>query len=94
LATPRDTPRELRQAELSNRCFVARGQDPATTTVVGLATEQYTPEGFSFDLVHTYKPEWTPKDQEMMERMQSDLGYFKNPRVTTTGEDEYPASTE
>jgi len=94
LATPRDTPRELRQAELSNRCFVARGQDPAATTVVGLATEQYTPEGFSFDLVHTYKPEWTPKDQEMMERMQSDLGYFKNPRVTTIGEDEYPASTK
>jgi hypothetical protein len=90
LALPRDTKRELRQAELSNRCFVARGQNQEATTVVGLATEQYSPQGFSFDLVHMYKPHWTPQDQEIMEGMQRDLGYFANPRVSTTGEDEYP----
>jgi hypothetical protein len=89
LAMPRDTPREMRQAELSNRCFVARGQDPEATTVVGLATEQYTLEWFSFDLVHMYKRDWSP-----MEGMQRDLGYFVNPRITKTGEDEYPAATK
>jgi hypothetical protein len=79
-------------AELGNRCFVARGQTPTATTVIGLATEQYTPakKGFSFDLVHTYKPNWTTQDQEVMEQMQRELGYFVKPRVTQDAEDEYP----
>ena len=59
--------------------------------VIGLATEQYTKGlGFSFDLVNLYKPEWTPKDQELMERMQHDLGYFVNPVQTKNSIDEYP----
>jgi hypothetical protein len=90
LATPHGFPRETRQAELSNRCFVARGLTGATM-VIGLATEQYTKGlGFSFDLVNLYKPEWTPKDQELMERMQHDLGYFVNPVQTKNSIDEYP----
>jgi len=77
LATPHGFPRDVRQAELGNRCFVARGQALEATTVVGLATEQYTEgKGFSLDLVHLYKPDWTTKDQEAMEAMQRDLGYF------------------
>ena len=92
LATPHGYPRETRTAELSNRCFVARGLSPDAQVIVGLATEQYTPgKGFSLDLVHMYKPEWTEKDPEIMEGMQRDLGYFVKPRVTQTSEDEYPA---
>ena len=92
LATPHGYPRETRTAELSNRCFVARGLSPDAHVIVGLGTEQYTPgKGFSLDLIHLYKPEWTEKDQEVMEAMQRDLGYFVQPRVTQTSEDEYPS---
>jgi hypothetical protein len=93
LATPHGFPRDVRQAELANRCFVVRGLNPQATTVVGIATEQYTPsrKGFSFDLVHTFKPSWTPEDQAMMENMQRDLGYFVKPRLSQSSEDEYPA---
>lgn len=94
LATPHDFPRTVRQAELGNRCFVVRGLKPQATTVVGIATEQYTPgkKGFSFDLVHTFKPNWTPQDQTMMENIQRDLGYFVKPRLSQSSEDEYPGA--
>ena len=61
--------------------------------VIGLATEQYTPgkKGFFFDLIQLYKPDWTDKDQELMDKMQAELGYFVDPRLTKTEEDEYPA---
>ena len=92
LATPHGYPRETRTAELSNRCFVARGLSPDAQLIVGVATEQYAPgQGISLDLVHMYKPEWTGKDQEIMEGMQRDLGYFVKPRVTQSSEDEYPS---
>jgi hypothetical protein len=91
LATPHGFPRDVRQAELGNRCFVVRGLNPEATTIVGLATEQYTPgKGFSFDLVHMFKPIWTPEDQAVMEKMQSELGYFVRPKLSQTSEDEYP----
>ncbi|HEU5412363.1 MAG TPA: NERD domain-containing protein [Candidatus Angelobacter sp.] len=94
LATPHGYPRETRTAELSNRCLVARGLSPNAQVVVGLATEQYTPgKGFSLDLVHMYKPEWTGKDREIIKGMQHDFGYFVKPRLTQTSEDEYPAQT-
>ena len=94
LARPHGYPRETRTAELSNRCFVARGLSPDATVVVGLATEQYTAgKGFSLDLVHMYKPEWGEKDQEVMDGMQRDLGYFVKPHLTQTSEDEYPSQS-
>jgi hypothetical protein len=93
LAAPHGFARDVRAAELSNRCFVALGQNREVTTAIGVATEQYTPGmGFSLDLCHMYKPEWTQADQEVMEGMQRDLGYFVNPRKTTAGEDEYPSN--
>ena len=93
LATPHGYPRDVRQVELGNRCFVVRGLNPQATTVVGIATEQYTAgKGLSFDLVHTFKPVWTPEDQAVMEEMQSTHGYFVTPRVSQTSEDEYPRS--
>jgi hypothetical protein len=91
LARPHDYPRQVRQAELANRCFIARGQSAAGTVVIGLATEQYMPgKGSSFDLVHLYQPNWTEYDQKLMEKMQHDLGYFVSPRITKDAVDEYP----
>jgi len=92
LATPHGFARNVRAAELGNRCFVALGQNRQATVAIGVATEQYTPGmGYSLDLCHTYKPVWTQADQEAMEGMQRDLGYFVNPRKTRTREDEYPS---
>jgi hypothetical protein len=91
LATPHGTPRNFRVAELSNRCFVARGLRKDTKTVVGIATEQYEKgKGFSLDLVHLHIPTWTAEAQARMEAMQKELGYFVAPRKTLTHEDEYP----
>lgn len=96
LATPLDFPRSSRQAELGNRCFVARGQNPEATTVIGLATEQNAPDngGFSFDLVHTHKTTWTEQDQTLMNQLQQEFGYFVRPRQTRDSEDEYPLENE
>lgn len=77
--------------DLGNRCFVARGLHPESTYVIGLATERYDRgKGFSLDLYNLFKPPWSAEDQRQMEKMQNELGYFNNPRVTKDSEDEYP----
>jgi hypothetical protein len=95
LATPQSYPRKIRVAELGNRCFVARGQAPNATRVVGLATERYNPasSGRSFDLVHLHKPNWTTRDQQRMDEIQRELGYFVSPRITHDHMDEYPVES-
>ncbi len=78
-------------AELGNRCFVARGLNPESTHVVGIATERYEKgKGFSLDMCNLFKPTWSSKDQRHMEAMQKDLGYFASPKVTRDPVDEYP----
>jgi hypothetical protein len=94
LAAPRGFDRRTRQAELGNRCFVARGLHHSATTVVGIATERYSPDGSSLDLCQMRLPNWTTKHQQVMEAMQADLGYFVNPRRSVSHEDEYPQSTD
>jgi hypothetical protein len=91
LACPRDTERRRRRAELLGRMFIARGMHTDTTTVVGLATEEYEHGGgSSLDSALYYKTEWTDADQAMMEKMQHDTGAFQNPRLTQARFDEYP----
>lgn len=91
LALPHGTPRNLRVAELGNRCFVARGLNPESTRVVGIATERYEKgKGFSLDLCDTLRPKWSEHDQKLMEAMQDEFGYFRKPKITNVAEDEYP----
>ncbi len=92
LAGARDEDRDARRKELSLRCFVARGlADFGVDTAVGLATERYVPNtGFSMDAVMLNKAKWTQADQEALERIQRDLGYFKNPRSKRVTGDEFP----
>ncbi|MSO19724.1 MAG: hypothetical protein EXQ56_04560 [Acidobacteria bacterium] len=91
-AAPRSYERHFRQAELGNRCFVARGLHPSATKVIGIATEQYSPQGYSLDLCQLRLPTWTAEQQATMEAMQADLGYFVSPRKSVAHEDEYPES--
>jgi hypothetical protein len=93
LALPHGTPRSLRVAELGNRCFVARGLNPESKRVIGIATECYEKgKGFSLDLCDTFRPKWSEQDQKLMEEMQNELGYFRRPKISKVGEDEYPNS--
>ena len=89
-AAPRGYDRKLRQAELGNRCSVARGLHASSTTVVGIATERCDRPGHSLDLCQLFLPKWTPEHQAKMVEMQVELGYFVNPRKTESHEDEYP----
>ncbi|MCX5727110.1 MAG: NERD domain-containing protein [Candidatus Saganbacteria bacterium] len=67
LVKPHGYSRDARRAELSNRCFVARGLNPDCTTVVGIATEKpQRGKGFSIDVAHLYIPEWTPENQTIL----------------------------
>lgn len=93
LALPHGTDRRERAEELQLRCFVARGLNQDSNTVVGIATEIYKPNaGFSLDLVFLHKADWTKEDQEKLEQIRSRLGYFVKPRVTEVHEDEYPSN--
>ena len=83
--------RELRRKELAMRCFVARGRHKESRIVVGIATEEYKKgAGHSYDLVYLEKPKWTEKDQKMMLKLQKELEYFKHPKITKKGVDEFP----
>jgi hypothetical protein len=93
LASPHGTPRDVRNYELGNRCFVARGLNQECSHVVGIATERYEKgKGFSFDLCNLFKPNWSAADQRLMGQMQKDLGYFARPKMTRNSEDEYPGT--
>jgi hypothetical protein len=94
LAMPHGEDRKFRVAELGCRCFIARGQNQKSTTVVGLATEQYVKgKGFSFDMLYLYKPQWTDEDEKHLVGMQNDLKFFTAPQYSSAHEDEYPAGT-
>lgn len=91
LACPHGTEREHRKRELVLRCFVARGRYQDRETVVGIATEQHDRcKGSSLDLAYLRIPDWNQERQQMMEKIQAELGYFHKPIVTALSEPEYP----
>jgi hypothetical protein len=94
LAVPREERRQFRVQELGLRCFVARGLNKDCKTVVGIATERYEPnKGFSLDLIYLHKELWITEDQNHLEEIQKELGYFKSPLQKSVHEDEYPIET-
>jgi len=90
LATRPDHERKARIAELEARCFVARGLRPEAKTVVGLGTEEYGSEGFSFDVVYYHLPVWTDAHTEDMQALQAKFGIFSEVRETRVSGDEFP----
>jgi hypothetical protein len=87
--------RRLRTIELLARCIVVRDdmeRSGRSGPVVGLATEVPEPgSGFSLDNVLLDVRQWTPDLRKRAREAREKLGYFKNPRLTKRGEDEYPA---
>lgn len=93
LAHPHGEDRQYRMAELAARCFVARGLDPNGRTVIGIATERPEPgKGYSLDTLCFDKLEWTDEDQQQLEYLQREFGYFTKPRQSRLREEEYPGT--
>jgi hypothetical protein len=93
LVCPRDHNREARKNELMTRCFIVRGRNPDSKTVVGIATETYqSGQGFTLDACVFEKEIWTEENQKELERLQKETGAFVSPKQTPFNEDEYPNS--
>lgn len=92
-AAPPEQARELRMAELANRCFIARNESRDCITIIGIGLNvKPAKEGFATDLCLLSMPTWTEEDRHHAERMKAELGYFKAPRVSRLASDEYPNS--
>ncbi|MBI5683217.1 MAG: hypothetical protein HZC45_08690 [Deltaproteobacteria bacterium] len=72
---------------------MARGLNPKSKTVIGLATERYKEKaGFSLDALCLKKTDWTEEDQKKLVYLQNELGYFKAPVQSIGSENEYPVA--
>jgi hypothetical protein len=79
-----DENRELRAQELALRCVVARNNLLDFHTVVGIATDKpgTSTGSYSSDLVYLHFPIWTSEHAGNAQRVQDELGYFKNMQFT------------
>jgi hypothetical protein len=83
---------EYRATELKMRCLVARHKIGKGQTMIGIGIGDFVPGvGSSSDLIYIHWPDWSAEDDELAERMQGELGLFKNASVNHSHEDEYPA---
>ncbi len=72
--------REHRSRELGLRCLVIRGKVANVTTVIGIATDRpgTSQIGYSSDLLYMHIPELTKEDNQRIDEIQNELGYFKS----------------
>ena len=88
---PRDWTHEARTTNLTNRCFVARSPSvTGATTVIGIATEVYDPEGSSLDAVYLHMPEWAEEDEQIAKAARERLGILANAVPLRLMMEEYP----
>jgi len=86
-----DEDRDLRNKETSLRCFVARAQMGACSTIIGIGTERPgVRPGASWDIHYLSVPVLTDAFRDTAAKITADLGYFAAPRMTHVHEDEYP----
>ncbi len=71
--------RKYRRAELLGRCLIVRKYTPKSKIIVGIATEkQGDNSGFSIDVTYLDKPKLSKKDEEDVEQMINEFGWFKS----------------
>lgn len=87
---PEPINRERRKGFLFAMCHVARGKFPQNKKVLGIATEKRIKPLCSYDFCLYDKPDWTKKDQQMMDTFRKEAGIFANPEMERISEDEYP----
>lgn len=83
-------PRDNRKALLGAVCFVARGTHKDNKKVIGIATEMKLRSRCSYDFCVLELPQWTEQDQKNMEKLQKEMGIFKNPKMRHRHDEEYP----
>ena len=74
--------REFRKKILEVFCSIARGQYIKNTKVIGIATDRKIRPDIAFDYCYIDKPEWTKKDQKIMELNMRDTGIFTKMNAT------------
>lgn len=90
--SPMESP-EMRQAELSARCYAARLICESGDTMVGIGLSAHLPEvGSASDLVYMHFPVWTAEDQAAAMRAR-ELGFFRGQPIQHWHVDEYPSAT-
>jgi hypothetical protein len=94
LVCERERDRNQRRTELLERCFVARGLNPTSSVVVGIATEHPDPSGNSYDVCHLEIPEWTDEDKAQADAIQKERSYFVDADRLAVPVDEYPSSAD
>lgn len=86
--------RESRQGLLSTICYIARMKFPDNKKVIGIATEKTIRPTCAYDFCALDMPDWTDKDQEFVENLQKETGFFTNPIIGHTSDTEYPIVEE
>lgn len=84
-----------RQGELLMRCYASLCHFPDCQTVIGIGTlvAGEPPDGrYPTDMImlQTRDGAWTKGDMEKAKRSRDEFGFFKEPIITNTHEDEYP----
>jgi len=85
-----DNSREIRKTQLKTFCHIARGQHQSNTKVIGIATDQKVKHQTAFDFYLMDMPEWTDKEQEIMELNMRDTGILTKPTEHHVHFEEYP----
>jgi len=77
--------RENRSRELIMRCLVVRARCSVVKTVVGIATDRPKrgKQGHSSDIAYLHMADWNPDENENVDRLQAELGYFNNTKWPT-----------
>lgn len=83
-------PRDRRNELLGAVCFIARGVFKDNKKVIGIATEMRIRPACSYDFCLLNIPCWTDIEQKEKEKLQSELGIFKNLKPWYVREAEYP----
>ena len=85
-----DSSRKARIEQLTVFCHIARGQHQSNSKVIGIATDQKITGKTAFDFYMMDLPEWTDKEQEIMELNMRDTGILTKPEEHHVHYDEYP----
>lgn len=85
-----DNSREARKSQLKVFCHIARGQHQSNSKVIGIATDQKITGQTAFDFYMMDLPEWTDKEQEIMELNMRDTGILTKPKEHHAHYEEYP----
>ncbi len=83
-------PRENRKKILTAICWIARCKYPDNKKVLGIATEIKFERTSSYDFCLLDLPVWTDENQEFVEKLQKETGFFTKPITEYFHEDEYP----